>query len=88
MTGTPETDRLCGICGGRLEFGEATIPFVFPQTVVIVKNVPAEICAGCHEPFMSGKVTDRLTEVLARLRSLQTEVAIVSYQDLAASTAT
>jgi YgiT-type zinc finger domain-containing protein len=61
---------------------KATVPFVLERTVAIVKDVPAEVCASCHESYMTGEVTDRLTELLKQLRSLQTEVSIVSYSSL------
>ena len=59
--------------------GLATIPFVLADTVVVIKHVPAEICQNCHEPFVVGKVTDRVTELLSQLRTLQAEVSVVSY---------
>ncbi len=60
MTGKQEKKNgRCGICGGRMEWDEnATIPFVFGRTVVIVREVPAEVCGSCGEAFMSGDVTD------------------------------
>ncbi len=59
-----------------------TIPFVLEHTVAIVKDVPAEVCASCHESYMTGEATDRLTELLKQLRSLQTEVSVISYSSL------
>jgi YgiT-type zinc finger domain-containing protein len=60
----------------------ATIPFVLENTVAVIKDVPAEICANCHEPYLTGEVTDRVVELLRQLRSLQTEVSVVSYRAL------
>jgi len=73
--------KTCLLCGGRLKDGVSAVPFVFEGTVVVVKDVPAESCRSCHEPFVSGKVTDQLTTLLTRLKALQTEVSIVSYSD-------
>jgi YgiT-type zinc finger domain-containing protein len=61
---------------------KATIPFVLENTVAVIKDVPAEVCASCHESYMIGEVTDRVTEYLRQLRSLQTEVSVVSYSAL------
>jgi len=84
MTGEHErASGRCPLCGGRLVLNQkATIPFVLENTVVVVKDVPAEVCASCHESYVTGWVTDRLTEVLRQLRSLQTEVSVVSYTSL------
>jgi YgiT-type zinc finger domain-containing protein len=61
MIGEHAKHSRCPVCGGNLEAGEATIPYILKDgTVVVVKNVPAEICGDCREPFTSGKVTDHL----------------------------
>ncbi len=79
MIGEQGNDKRCGICGGHLRAGFATIPYVLKQTVVVVKNVPAEICENCHETFTSGAVTDRVLELLDRTRALHAEVSIIAY---------
>ncbi|MDA1128374.1 MAG: type II toxin-antitoxin system MqsA family antitoxin [Chloroflexi bacterium] len=81
MAGEVEERKSCPLCGGRLEPGISTVPFVFEGTVIVVKDVPAESCRSCHEPYVSGNVTDKLTRLLTRLKALQTEVSIVSYVD-------
>lgn len=84
MTGEQErASGRCPLCGGRLVSNQrVTIPFVLEHTVAIVKDVPAEVCASCHESYMTGEATDRLTELLKQLRSLQTEVSVISYSSL------
>lgn len=82
MTGELERNSRCPLCGGRLRPGVATIPFVLPDTVVVIKDVPAEICHSCHEPYMTGRVTDRITNLLNQLRVFRAEVSILSYSEL------
>lgn len=81
MTGEPEATSRCPMCGGSLKSKVTTIPFVFQETVVIVKDVPAEVCTSCHEPYTPGWVTDQLTTLLEQLRAFRTEVSIISYND-------
>ena len=81
MAGELEERKNCPLCGGRLKSGISAVPFVFEGTVIVVRDVPAESCRSCHEPYVSGKVTDNLTELLTRLKALHTEVSIVSYTD-------
>ena len=81
MAGAEEKRSCCPLCGGRLKAGIYSVPFVFEGTVIVVKDVPAESCRSCHEPFVSGKVTDELNGLLTRLKALHTEVSIVSYAD-------
>ena len=84
MTIAPENKSgRCPLCGGRMEQARTTtIPFVLGTTVAVIKDVPAEVCVRCHEPFLTGEATDRVVEWLRQLRSLQTEVSVVSYQAL------
>jgi YgiT-type zinc finger domain-containing protein len=79
MTGRQEGIRRCPFCGGRLRNSQATVPFVLQDTVVVVKGVPAEVCTNCHEPLMTGKVTDELTDLLRQLRAAGSEVSVISY---------
>ena len=79
MTGRRANPSRCPLCGGRLRRGETTIPFVFPESAILLKDVPAEICRSCHEPYMIGAVVDRVTKLLGRLRRVRAEVSVVSY---------
>jgi YgiT-type zinc finger domain-containing protein len=82
MTGELEGNKHCPLCGGKLKPGAATVPFLLPNAIVLIKNTPAEICSSCHEPYTGGKVTDQIVSLLAPLRALQAEVLIISYPEL------
>lgn len=81
MIGAQESESRCPSCGGRLRQDIATIPYIFPNTVVVIRRVPAHVCSDCQEPYTNGSVTDRITELLQRLKDLRTEVSIVSYDE-------
>ena len=83
MTGKLENNQ-CPSCGGQLHTGQATVPFLLSEErVIVIKGVPAEICSDCHEPFMSGKVTDHVMALLSQLKMLGSEVSVVSSPDYA-----
>lgn len=85
MTGVPE-NKICLSCGGKLQTNVATIPFILNNDMVIViKKVPAEVCGDCHEPFMAGGVTDRVMALLNQLKTLRSEVSVVSFPDYVAA---
>jgi YgiT-type zinc finger domain-containing protein len=87
MTGRPGSPKRCPLCGGRLQHGQAMIPFVLRRSAILVRDVPAEICQSCHEPYMIGAVVDRVTRLLTRLRKMRAEVSVVSYADSRAPSA-
>jgi YgiT-type zinc finger domain-containing protein len=84
MTGEREKTNRCPLCGGRLKRGLAAMPFLLRDAVVLIKDVPAEICANCHEPFTSSKATDGIVGQLSPLRDLRAEVLVLSYAQLQA----
>lgn len=57
---------MCPMCGGRLKSGITTIPFVLDETILVMKDVPAEICEDCYEPFLIGHITDQVMALLKR----------------------
>jgi YgiT-type zinc finger domain-containing protein len=81
MTGKPENNGHCPLCGGRLMSRPATIPFLVRGTVIVIKDVPARICEECDEPFLAGPATDTVTDLLAELRSLRAEVSVIVFPD-------
>ncbi len=88
MTGEPENSGCCPLCGGRLRAGQrATIPFVLDRVVVVVKDVPAEVCRNCGEPYLTGADTDQLLDLLKWFARLPVEVSVASYPELMAAEA-
>jgi YgiT-type zinc finger domain-containing protein len=81
MIGAPESNARCPSCGGRLRQDVATIPYIFPNTVIVIKHVPAYVCANCQESYTIGAVTDRIAQWLDRLKNLRTEVSVVAYEE-------
>lgn len=89
MIGGHEKPKQCALCGGSLKAGLATMPFALPDTVVVVKEVPAEVCQSCHEPYMVSSVASRIMDLVNQLRAVHAEVSIVTYSEAEpASTAT
>lgn len=87
MIGVRASDEArCPRCGGSLAAGkQATIPFVVGKSVVVFRNVPADVCRSCHEPYLAGPVVDHVTEYLTRLSALHAEVSVVTYSSLPAA---
>jgi YgiT-type zinc finger domain-containing protein len=82
MTGKPESDR-CYSCGGRLAPGLATLPFVVGSSVVVIKDVPAEVCAQCGEAILASEVAAVVDTLLKQVQRSGFEVSIVTYEQLA-----
>lgn len=80
MIGERESNNRCPVCGGAMRRGEATIPYILNgDVIVVVKHVPAELCDDCGESYTTGIVTDQIVMMLQRVKSLHSEVSVVSY---------
>jgi len=52
---------MCLICkNGETRPGRATITFEREGTTLVIKGVPAEVCANCGEEYVAEDVTSRL----------------------------
>lgn len=53
----------CLICKqGKTALGTTTITLERAKTTVVFKNVPAQVCTNCGEPYVDGKVSESLLE--------------------------
>ena len=51
----------CVICKhGETKAGQTTVTLERGQTVVVFRNVPAQVCANCGEAYVSEEVTAQL----------------------------
>ena len=54
----------CPLCGGRLLDRRITHPQLYQGKIVILENVPAEVCGQCGEVLIRPEVLDRLQELV------------------------
>ena len=83
MAGSTEEkthDARCPLCGGGLHEGTASLPFFLDQRIVVIKDVPAEICGDCGEPYMMSGVTGRVETLLDKLDELDSEISVIHYK--------
>ena len=71
----------CFLCKGPKENGYITHPIVLKDCVIIVKNVPAQICSQCGESTFITEVVSNLVKISGKLESIIKEVAIIDYAE-------
>ncbi len=70
----------CAICKhDETEPGTVTVTLQRGQTVVIIKDVPAEICRNCGEYYLSETVTEHVFAQAEDAVSRRAEVEILRY---------
>ena len=55
----------CDLCGGELRPGVTTLEFWRGQELVVIVDVPADVCQHCHEAYLSPDISERLDRFLA-----------------------
>ena len=75
----------CFMCKGMIKEGFSTFTVDIDGCIIIIKNVPSNVCCQCSEASYSDKVAKRLEEIVHDIMaSYSTEVAVVSYSNKAA----
>jgi len=54
------------------------------ECIIIVKNVPSQVCSQCGEVSYSNEVAKQLEKIVDSLRMSITEIAVTNYMDKAA----
>lgn len=82
MIGTEEKQKIkqCPLCGGKMHDGITATPFIIGNKIIVVKDVPAEICSDCGESYMKSSVVDRIENLLDRIEDLDSEMSVVHYK--------
>ncbi len=78
MIGKPEDNR-CYFCGGKLVPRVTMLPFVIQDHVVIIKNIPAEVCTQCGEAVLDSPTARRVDQLVRQARQSGFEVSILAY---------
>ncbi len=71
---------ICPLCGGSKRAGTTTFTAELGFGVVVVRNVPALVCAQCGAYWIADEVAARIEELVedTRKRRFQVEVTTLS----------
>lgn len=70
----------CLICKhGEVVDGAAVVTLNRDATILVVKDVPAQVCNNCGEEYVAEEVTARLLKKAAALARDGVEVAVCNY---------
>jgi YgiT-type zinc finger domain-containing protein len=68
------------MCKGGLENSFSTFMADLGSCIVIVKNVPSQVCSQCGEVSYSNDVTRQLEQIISSIKkTVRTEIAVVNY---------
>ena len=70
---------MCDLQTWRYKDGHATVTLQRGETIVIIKDVPAEICENCSEYYLSESVTEQIMNRAEQAVKSGAEVEILRF---------
>lgn len=71
----------CFMCKGSLENKQTTFMIDLGNCIVIIKNVPSQVCTQCGEVSYSDDVARQIEKIVNNLRAAIAEITVVSYPE-------
>lgn len=69
------------MCKGTLEDKNTNFIADFDDCIIIIKNVPSQVCTQCGEVSYSYEVSKQLEKIVQNVRSVVSDIAVVNFKD-------
>lgn len=69
----------CPLCGGTRRAGKTIYSVDFGFGVVVVRNVPAQVCVQCGEEWIGAETSRHLEQVVEDARKKRLQVEVVAF---------
>ena len=73
----------CPLCGGEKRAGKTTFAVDVATGVVVVRGVPAFVCAKCGDAWIDDPVATKLEDIVADARRKDALVEVMQWQPVA-----
>lgn len=71
----------CFMCKGILEEKKVNYMVDLENTIIIIKDVPAKVCAKCKEQYFNDETSENIEKIVNRLKDLPTEITVINYKE-------
>ncbi len=75
----------CFVCKGHVSNKFTTFMVDLNHCIVIVKNVPSQVCDQCGETSYSDEIAKHLEKIVNNMREAVMEIAVINYSDQVAA---
>ena len=69
------------MCKGNLENKNTTFMTELNNCIIIIKNVPSQVCKQCGEVSYTNKVAKQLEILVNTVRNSITEITVINYTE-------
>ncbi len=71
----------CFMCKGETEKKLVNYLVDIDGTIIIIKQVPANVCVQCGERFFDDDVMENLEKIINEVKKVSMEISIVNYNE-------
>ena len=71
----------CLMCKGVLENKNTTFMIELDNCIIIIKNVPSQVCKQCGEVSYSNEVAKQIERLVNAVRNSITEITVINYTE-------
>lgn len=71
----------CFMCKGDVECKNTTFMVELEKCIIIIKNVPSQVCKQCGEVSYSDDVAKQLEKLVNSVRNAITEITVINYTE-------
>ena len=71
----------CLMCKGILADKKTTFMVELDNCIIIIKNVPSQVCKQCGEVSYSNEVAKQLEKLVNAVRNSITEITVINYSE-------
>lgn len=71
----------CFVCKGEIENKNTTFMVELDNCIIIIKNVPSQVCKQCGEVTYSNEVAKQLERLVNSVKDIITEIAVINYAE-------
>ena len=69
----------CFMCKGNLENKNTTFMVELNNCIIIIKNVPSQVCKQCGEVSYSNEVAKQIEKLVRNVKDSITEITVINY---------
>lgn len=71
----------CFMCKGNIENQTTTFMVELDNCIIIIKNVPSQVCKQCGEVSYSDEVAKQLEKLVNSVKNVITEITVINYTE-------
>lgn len=71
----------CFICKGKLEDKNTTFMVELDNCIIIIKNVPSQVCKQCGEVSYSDEVAKQIQKLVNSVKNSIMEITVINYTE-------